>query len=162
MHMPNAPFAVIEVSKAELRSIFATPAKFATHFTEDKFDKQWVGVRDALRRALSRHWKEGFHAGDDFMVSDDRNHAWTQCGGVYTPRVCCPEYVLTILRVLAGVPNSDKWAYHTAVEVVWRPEDAYPVTPPYASGGFVIKSGQMFVPKDGYDYSRFYVSGRPA
>jgi hypothetical protein len=160
--MHDAPFEVIHVTKEELRSIYATPIEFTARFTEAQFDKRWERVRDALRRTLSRRWTEGYQIGDDFMVSDDRNNAWTQCGGVYTPRVCCPEYVISILRVLASVADGDKWAYDTAVEVVWRPEDPYPVTPPYASGGFVIKSGRVYVPKDGYDYSRFYRLDRAA
>ena len=156
--MSKAPFEVVQVTEAELRRIWVTPVEFTARFTEDVFDKRWERVRDKMRRALSRRWKEGFESGDDFMVSDDRNNAWTQCGGVYTTRVCCPLYAVTILEVLASDADADKWAYHTAVET-WRPESGLPAVPSHVAGQFVLKSGRMYVPNDGYDYSPFLSNG---
>jgi hypothetical protein len=73
---------------------------------------------------------------------------WHHCGGIYSNRICCPEYVETIVSVIAKLPHARSWAYHTAVEVGWREEA--PVLPQL--GQFFIRDGTMYAPKDKNDY----------
>ena len=101
---------------------------------------------------MRARWREGYidRDGDDFALSDDRNNTWTQCGAVYSRRICCPDYALAILGVLSNAADGDKWGYHTAVEV-WRESEGEVI-----DGEFVLKGGRMYVPRDRCDYSLFY------
>lgn len=157
--LPSQQFEVIEVSKEALSDIWVTPVSFNAHYDESAFDRQWVILRDALRNALSARWKEGYQIGDDFFVSDDRNNAWAQCGGVYSQRICCPDYALTVMSVLASVPDSNKWAYHTAIEVQ-QAAGGLPRAAAKTLPQFVLKTGRMFVPKDGNNYARFFAQAK--
>jgi hypothetical protein len=147
-------FPVVFVSKAELHEIYATKVVLAPAFSARDFEKKWQFVHDSLRDALSIRWCEDCCGGADFAVGDDWSLTWCQCGAVNSPRICCPDYAATILGVLEKMPDSDKWAYSTAVENGAGHED-FPL-PPLASGEFVLKAGRMYVPRDELDYSRFF------
>src|SRR5215510_12409270 len=109
-------FEVIIVSEAELNRIYGTMVHLTPTFTEADFSKKWEFIHDSLRDALSIKWTEDCRGRADFAVGDDWTLSWCQCGGVYSTRICCPEYVETILGVLSKMPDADKWAYSTAVE----------------------------------------------
>jgi hypothetical protein len=149
-------FETIFVSKSELRRIYATRVQLTSKFTEEDFSTKWEVVRDSLRDALSLKWTEDCCGGADFAVGDDWSLSWCQCGGVYSTRICCPEYIETILGVLNKMPDADKWAYSTAVENMSGVEN-FPV-PRFGSGEFVLKAGRVYVPEDSYDYSKFFGS----
>jgi hypothetical protein len=150
--------------------------KFSARFTAEDFEELWDETRENLREALGEHWidwetntrewrppwqpqwnkhrewrpswqpqPEDF----DFMLGDDIDD-WNLCGGVYTERICCREYVETICDVLAKTRHPRKWSYHTAVEL----RDAAPSSIRF--GELFIKDKVLYVPKDGYDYSSFF------
>lgn len=149
-------FETIRVTKDELRQIHATPVELTVGFGEADFQVMWRHVRDALRGALRLKWIEDCCGRADFAIGDDWTLSWSQCGGVYSARICCPDYTETLLQVLRHVPESYRWAYSTAVENL-DGHPGFPI-PRFSSGEFVVRAGRIYVPEDSFDYASFFGS----
>ena len=70
---------------------------------------------------------------DDFAVGWDFNYCHHVCGGIYSDRIVCPEYLHAIIVALAAAPMPDKWTHHTACET-----DTF-------DGEFFIRDGAVFL-----------------
>jgi hypothetical protein len=91
---------------------YATPA-FNDFFSFDHYIREKRGTEVSLRSALARRWEN--HV--DFEVGDDENIAFTMCGGVYTPRTFCRDYLECLYGVLQATVSRDKWMYDTSIEL---------------------------------------------
>lgn len=76
-------------------------------------------LRDAIQTtqklvvdALDGKWDEV----DDYEVGWDFDYCYHVCGGIYSDRIVCPEYLLKIASALDSAPQPEKWTYHTACE----------------------------------------------
>ena len=129
-----------EYNKAFARVEYTSTLTKQMHEAEfDQFD-------DSLRNALSKNWRND-PGGEqhDFEVMDDWNGTWHHCGGIYSACICCPEYVQTVIQVIAALPHAELWTYHTACESL----EAGGIE----SGEFFIRNGKMYVPDDGTNYA---------
>ena len=92
-------------------SIYARPA-FDEYLTLDDYADEKRATEDLLREALAKRWTKI----DDFEVAWDENVAFTLCGGVYSHRILCRDYLEILHRILRTTRYRDRWAYSTAVE----------------------------------------------
>jgi hypothetical protein len=70
-------------------------------------------TEDLVRQALSKRWREY----DEFEVGWDENYALTLCGGIYSARIMCKEYLEVLHGVLRSTRHCEQWAYSTAIEL---------------------------------------------
>ena len=75
-------------------------------------------VQGAIDKALKQRWKEG----EDFQVGWDFDYSYFACGGIYSERIFCKEYVTTVVEALEAVPEREKWVYHTVSEILVNPK----------------------------------------
>jgi hypothetical protein len=156
-HPPTSdvPFEVAFVNHNEIGKVWATPVHFSRRFTKRGFESLWEETRRLLVESLSAKWDEDCCGRADFAVGDEWGDSWTQCGGIYSARICCPDFVTVVSRALANTQHKEKWAFNVAVEV-WDGDERTKLGLPFHCGQLVIKAGFLFVPLDGFDYSMFY------
>jgi len=82
---------------------------------------------------------------------DDWGGTWHHCGGIYSARICCPEYVQTVIQVISSLPSKELWTYQTACESS--------ETGGIEFGQFFIRDGKMYVPDDGNNYAGCFDTG---
>ena len=82
---------------------------------------------------------------EDFAIADEWQDNWCHCGGIYTERICCQEYVQTVMNILSQQKNASRWSYHTSVEV--EEIDFY--------GEFILTKDSFYAPIDKNDYNIF-------
>ena len=109
-------------------------------YTDEKRDTESV-----LHDALAKRWVPV----DDFEVGRDGNVAFTLCGGVYSHRIICRDYLDILHRILRTTRDRERWAYSTDVELQ-QPLDGLTL------GGFVLQRDRITVDDwDGWDEARF-------
>lgn len=156
--MPKRPQFKIEIlGKRQWETLyeqtFKVP-KYTSKFTEQMHYAEFQRLDRELHKRLGAKWKEGSPYDDgDFMMMDkvEAFQGWHHCGGIYSNRICCPQYVETIVGVIEKLPHARLWAYHTAVEVglyVDQEERALVND----TGQFFIRGGTLYTPKDKNDY----------
>src|SRR5688572_2396022 len=89
------------------------PTGFSEAYPFDTFIDEKRSTEDRIRAALSSYWVDG----EDFEVASDTNRAFTLCGGVYSPRIVCRDYLDCLCRAVGPFPNRERWSYTTAVEL---------------------------------------------
>ena len=89
----------------------------ATETAKEEFRNEVFTVQGAVEEALQRKWKKV----DDFEVGWDFDYCYHTCGGIYSNRVFCKDYVNTILDALRSVDILGRWTYHTVCEVIVNP-----------------------------------------
>jgi hypothetical protein len=130
---------------------FQKPA-YSKAFTEKLHRAEFEKLDRGLRKALAAKWKEDCCGNKDFAMMDEGEGfgAWHHCGGIYSNRICCPQYVEVIASVLATLPHAALWTYHTACET-WCDDAPLP-----AFGEFFIRGGKLYAPKDENDYAKVF------
>jgi hypothetical protein len=123
---------------------------FSDAFTKEMLSSEFEQFDTKLRQALSRQWKEDPFMEGDFAIMDTEEWSgtWHHCGAIYSGRVCCPEYVETILNAIRSLPHAALWTYHTACECV---DDGAEFV-----GEFFVRAGKLYVPEDGNDYAKVF------
>ena len=86
------------------------------------------------------------------MDKEEAFQGWHHCGGIYSNQICGPDYVETIIGVIAKLLHAKFWAYHTAVEVSWNEDE--PALPEL--GQFFIRDGTLYAPSDKNDYAEIF------
>ena len=158
--MPSRrPFETVILREKAYRKLyegsFAKPA-YTKDFTETMHRAEFDKLTRGLRKSLTRKWKEDFCGAKDFAIMDDKEAfgGWHHCGGIYSTRICCPEYVETVVPVLALLPHASLWTYHTTCET-WQDDTPLPV-----HGEFFIRDGKLYAPKDENDYAGVFGAQR--
>jgi hypothetical protein len=116
----------IAITGCELDVLLLTPSQFyeftgalserpafCDAYSINEFIDEKRGAEKEIRDALSRHWRENV----DFEVGADGNIAFTLCGGIYSSRIVCFEYLNLLHKVLQTTRMRDRWAYATAIEL---------------------------------------------
>jgi hypothetical protein len=114
--VPGGSLTVTLLPRADyyrFTSTLCSPITFNDTYTFEEFIEEKRATEDQLRAALSRHWQPG----NEFEVGVDTNHAFTLCGGLYSARCICLEYLETLFGVLRSARMWRKWSYATAVEL---------------------------------------------
>ncbi len=126
--------------------------RYSKGFTKKMHRAEFDKLHRGLHRALSARWKEDPCGEADFAIMDEGEAfgGWHHCGGIYSTRICCPEYVETIMSVLTPLAHAAIWTYHTACEV-WQDDSPLP-----AFGEFFIRGGKLYAMKDENDYARVF------
>lgn len=82
-----------------------------------RFRDELFGVQGAVEEALKENWQQPV----DFEVGWDFNYCYHTCGGIYSDRIFCKDYVETISAALQSVDKNGLWTYHTACEIIVNP-----------------------------------------
>ncbi len=90
----------------------------ATDTEKESLRAKIFTVQGAIDKALKQRWTEG----EDFEVCWDFDYSHHACGGIYSERIFCKDYVATVIEVLENVPESEKWVYHTVCEILVNPK----------------------------------------
>ena len=160
--MPKRPHFKIEiVGKRKFEALYTPTFKFPTYtskFTQEMHRAEFERLDRELHKQLGAQWTEDSCGDADFAMMDEIEafQGWHHCGGIYSNRICCPEYVETIIGVIAKLPHAKFWAYHTAVEVSWNENE--PLLPDL--GQFFIRDRTLFAPKDKNDYAAVFGRGK--
>ena len=160
--MPKRPQFEIEiVSKRKFEALYGPTFKFPKYtskFTAEMHRAEFERFDRELHKRLGAKWTEDSCGKADFAMMDEIEafQGWHHCGGIYSNRICRPEYVETIIRVIAKLPHAKLWAYHTAVEVSWQEDD--PILPQF--GEFFIRNKTLYATKDGNDYAAVFGRGK--
>jgi hypothetical protein len=160
MIMVHAMTDRIHVADQELRVVVLPPSdyyrftgaltrrpEFSDAHAFDDFINEKRSTEEALRRALSHHWRPF----DDFEVGDDGNIAFTLCGGVYSKRVICRDYLALLYLTLQDTRMKEAWAYATAIELQ-EPIDGMSLCDFVLQGNQVSVNGDL----DGFDFVRYF------
>lgn len=132
----------------EYNKAFAN-GEYTSSLTKEMQEAEFDQFDDSLRNALLKYWKDDPRGKQhDFEVMDDWNGTWHHCGGIYSARICCPEYIETIIQVISALSHAELWTYHTACESL----EARGIE----SGEFFIRNGKMYVPDDGNNYAAYF------
>lgn len=126
---------VKRVTQAEFDSEYNkafTPVSVPSDDDKESLREAISTTQQCVVDALKASWVES----DDFYVGWDFNYCYHVCGGIYSDRIVCPEYLLAVDAALKAAPFSDRWTYHTACET-----DSY-------NGEFFIRNGTLFISED--------------
>jgi hypothetical protein len=111
---------------------FYKEPKFTKAYPFDSYVKEKRNTEDRLGEALGAIWTPN----DDFQVGYDTNRAFALCGGVYSPRVICQDYLSILFTILQATRMKDKWMYSTSVEL--------PCQDGASSGSFALQGATVF------------------
>ncbi len=127
--------------------------RYTRTFTRAMHLAEFQKLDRSLHRAFSSRWEytHDYEMMDGDPEFGDAFDGWMHCGGIYSNRICCPEYVELILTAIARLPHSEKWMYHTACEL----HEKKPVLAERI-GQFCVRNGTVFAPVDGNDYVRVF------
>lgn len=95
-------------------------------------------LQDAISDFLSQRWKKE----DDFEIGDDYNYCYHVCGGVYSNRVVCADYLKRVSSALRTDPEPEIWTFHTAVETG------------KIDGQFFMRNGEIVCPDAGPNFAQ--------
>jgi len=115
---PPMNYVVLEQSDfdIEYHKAFET-LDLKTEPEKQRFRDVITEVQDAVEAALGKKWKKP----DDFEVGWDFNYCYHACGGIYSERVFCQDYVTTVHAALQTVDKRRVWTYHTVCEITTNP-----------------------------------------
>ncbi|QDT59957.1 hypothetical protein SV7mr_24710 [Stieleria bergensis] len=132
------------LNKPEFKAAYErafTPLNFTSEQEKDDFSARLAEVRSAIADSLATKWLTP----NDFQVSGDFDYCFHTCGGVYSKRIFCEEYVSTILDSLGKVDPDGEWTYHTTCEIATNHPN------PKTAGDALEMRGEMFF-RDGTCY----------
>jgi hypothetical protein len=107
----------------------------------ERFRSQVFSVQGAIDEALKSRWKED----DDYAVAWDFNYCFHTCGGIYSDRVFCEDYVRTIREALRSVDPEGVWTYHTVCEIIVNPNGKTAGEMTEDRGEFFVRSGVCYI-----------------
>lgn len=127
------PFVILPQKEfdAEYKLAF-TPVEVPTDADKDRLREAIQTTQQLVVDALKTNWSDP----DDYEVGWDFDYCYHVCGGIYSDRIVCPEYLLAIMNALASAPTPDKWTYHTACEA------------DHFDGEFFIRDGSVYISSD--------------
>src|SRR5262245_14517614 len=85
---------------------------------EDRFRHAVRSVQGAVEEALLKKWT----ATDDFQVGWDFSYCYHTCGGIYSERIFCADYIQTLVDTMRSIDGAGRWTYHTCCEIIVNPD----------------------------------------
>lgn len=149
--MPERNYELVVLGKDEYHQVYGIAFTHPESPPKEELAAEYESFDKALRETLSQNWEIDPIGGNrhDFAISDEWQESFHHCGGIYSKRICCLEYVQAIINVISGLPHSHQWTYHTAVECL---------DGGISAGEFFIRDGKMYVPDDGNNYLQYFSS----
>lgn len=89
-----------------------------TEADQTRFRDAVFSVQGAVEDALKSKWQKP----DDFEVGWDFDYCYHTCGGIYSDKIFCKDYVETIGNALRSVDAEGRWTYHTVCEILVNPD----------------------------------------
>lgn len=132
--LPEDAFTA-EYHKAFRKLDLATEAEKAA-FREEVFT-----IQGAVLAALERKWKEE----DDFAVGWDFDYCFHTCGGIYSDRIFCNDYVVAVRDALQSVDGPGRWTYHTVCEILVAPDAKTAGEAIEDRGEFFLRNGTCYI-----------------
>lgn len=132
----------------EVWKLHDEPVEFSSSYTEAQFDRDWESLRNALREALARNWRESCFGDADFALSDDRTNTWAQAGGIQSEAMLSPSVIGVIFEELSRSSAPDKWGVLLSVECPGAATNGDEL-----NGEFLVKNGAVYVAQyRGYEH----------
>jgi hypothetical protein len=122
--------------------------EFTERYRVDAFTSEKREIEHRLRAALSANWVSEV----DFEVGYDENAAFTVCGGIYTHRIICCDYLGVLHRVLRESEMHDYWTYSTSIEL------ASPLGGMWF-GGFLVQGNRLYLDRKylgDFDFVKYF------
>jgi hypothetical protein len=136
--------------KIEREFTLYQPPPLSPDYTADDYQNDKGYCEDELKAALSKYWISG---GEDFEVGFDGNYALSSCGGIYSRRIICRDYLQIVRDILQGTKTPDLWLYDTSIEL----------TEESGMGpSFIIQGNKIFLDGDptcippGFDFVKLF------
>lgn len=135
-------FVVLDDAKfqAEYRRSF-NRVELQSDAARRQFREELFALQDAILSALEQEWIKV----DDFEVSMEGDYCLHCCGGIYSERIFCAEYVTKVASVLAAADPAAKWTYHTCCEIVVNPEGKTAAEMMDDRGEFFLRGGTCVI-----------------
>jgi hypothetical protein len=112
-----------------------------TEAERERFRDEVFAVQGAIEKTLLTKWKKT----DDFEVGWDFNYCYHTCGGIYSERIFCPDYLATIHRALQSVDANGLWTYHTACEIMVNPQGTTAAEMFEERGEFFVRGDTCYI-----------------
>ena len=125
---------------AEYRKAFQLQ-NLTTEREQKRFRDEVFSVQGAIEEALLKKWKKV----DDFEVGWDFNYCYHTCGGIYSERIFCRDYVATIHQAFQAVDPNGLWTYHTACEIIVNPEGRTAAEMIEERGEFFVRGDTCYI-----------------
>ncbi len=104
---------------------------------KERFRDEVFSVQGAVEESLQAKWNKV----DDFEVGWNFDYCYHTCGGIYSDRIFCEDYVKTIGKALSSVDSKGRWTYHTVCEIIVNPDAK-------TAGESIEDRGEFFVRGD--------------
>ncbi|MDX1928598.1 MAG: hypothetical protein SFV81_18855 [Pirellulaceae bacterium] len=88
------------------------PVKVEGEEDELKFARLVWNAQGAIADKLKKNWQEV----DDYEIGSDYTHHYHVCGGIYSDRIVCGDYIRLVAEALAALDTPDLWVFHTSCE----------------------------------------------
>lgn len=115
--------------------------ELAGEVAKSRFRDEVFEVQGTVEEALLRQWKKP----DDFEVGWDFDYCYHTCGGIYSDRIFCPEYVLSVAEAVRSVDPTGRWTYHTVCEIVVNPQGKTAEEMTEDRGEFFIRGDACYI-----------------
>jgi len=104
--MSKGSFEIVILREKEYWKLYKpsfNKPRYSKVFTKKMHRAEFDKLDRGLHRALGARWEEDCCGEKDFAIMDEGEAfgGWHHCGGIYSARICCPEYVEVLLGVLA-------------------------------------------------------------
>ena len=83
-----------------------------TEADKDRLRDRIFSIQEKVDTSLGEKWTKE----SDYEVGDDYNYCYHVCGGVYSSRTLCADYVRRVVDALSQDEDPSIWTYHTCVE----------------------------------------------
>lgn len=87
--------------------------EFSSDSEKEAFREKLFAVRETIVNALERMWDSP----QDFETAWDFDYCCHLCGGIYSERIFCRDYVETLLAAMNGADPDGVWTYHAVCEI---------------------------------------------
>ena len=115
-----------------------------TEREKELFRKKLFAAQAAVEDALKDLWGEG----SSFEVGWDFDYSYSLHGGIYSDKIFCPAYAVTVALALCSVEDSDRWVYHTVCEIEVNPNGRTPAESIEDRGQFYITNSAVYFYED--------------
>lgn len=136
--MPDSsPDVYVVLNEGEFKIEYEKAFKevlLASEREKEAFRSQIFDVQTAVEEALAAKWEKE----TDFEVTVDFDYCFHTCGGIYSERIICPQFVHSVLGALKNVDPKGQWTYHSVLEIATNHPN------PKTAGDAVRWRGEIF------------------
>lgn len=112
-----------------------------TEAEKKAFRDKLFSAQGRIEKALKDKWVSG----KDFEVGWDFDYSYSLHGGIYSPRIFCPEYVEIVVKAICSSEDPHRWVYHTVCEIEVNPNGKTPAECIEFRGEFYITYNTIYI-----------------